>query len=136
MKFRENYQAVHSYMKALLEAENWGRLLGVLKYLRDRRDEHGVSHLARFFGAVKPPEQLGRACRAWDKPAFILEAFSQTLLEAEKGSKKMLLIRYLLFFGKFAITTTTCTMSRSVGGRRQSCEFPRPPSTFSVTARA
>lgn len=93
--------AVNSYVRALINADDWDRLMYVLGFIADTNDGYGVSYLVHFFAEYPFLDGIGFACRAKDQPEFILEALRQALIEVEKSSDKSQLISKLLIFGDF-----------------------------------
>ncbi|POS70166.1 hypothetical protein DHEL01_v211436 [Diaporthe helianthi] len=99
-KNQASLPAAHSYVCALIQAEDWPELIYLLEYLSDMDNGYGATYLAKYFSDYNPPLQIGRACRAQGQPGFVLDALDEALQLVEQSGNDSSLVGTLMVFGE------------------------------------
>lgn len=99
-KNKASLPAVHSYVCALIQAEDWDELIEVLEYLSDYDNGYGSTYLVKYLSDYELPLQIGRACRARSQPGFVLDALEEALQLVEQSGNEARLVRKLMVFGE------------------------------------
>ncbi|TGJ88629.1 hypothetical protein E0Z10_g27 [Xylaria hypoxylon] len=98
-KVPTSLETITSYVNALLQTQEWDRLVEVMEYLNSHTNSYGTPYLVKAFGELPFAWDVGRACRAKGCPSFVIDALELALRDIEKSGDNSTLIYKLLVFG-------------------------------------